>query len=173
MSVWSVREVFIGMFVPANWRKCHDLVFQCMYRADGGWTFTFCLIHFLKANYLVDFHSFFFFFPSPVSDSHSVKSKGLQYVLMSTPLYQPRPCFHRTRDYLSERKWMLLFQRLCDGRGYCSWGRVLHAASLWILLWLCAAGGLKRVPHESGSGTAALSGDKVIRTGNNERERKS
>lgn len=33
--------------------------------------------------------------------------------------------------------------------------------------------GLKRVPHESGSGTAALSGDKVIRTGNNERERKS
>lgn len=41
------------------------------------------------------------------------------------------------------------------------------------LLCLCAAGRLKRVPHESGSGTAALSGDKVIRTGNNERERKS
>lgn len=30
-----------------------------------------------------------------------------------------------------------------------------------------------KVAHESGSGTAALSGDKVIRTGNNERERKS
>lgn len=38
---------------------------------------------------------------------------------------------------------------------------------------LCAAGRLRSVPHESGGGTAALSGDKVIRTGNNERERKS
>lgn len=35
------------------------------------------------------------------------------------------------------------------------------------------AGWLSMVPHESGRGTAAPSGDKVIRTGNNERERKS
>lgn len=40
-------------------------------------------------------------------------------------------------------------------------------------LCLCAASRLRRVPHESGSDTATLSGDKVIRTGNNEHERKS
>lgn len=40
-------------------------------------------------------------------------------------------------------------------------------------LWLCAASRLRKVPHESGSDTATLSGDKVIRTGNNEHERKS
>lgn len=54
--------------------------------------------------------------------------------------------------------------------------RELVARRLPVLLaslCLCAAGGLERVPHESGSGTAGLSGDKVIRTGNNERERKS
>lgn len=51
-------------------------------------------------------------------------------------------------------------------------GGVVGASELRSLR-LGAAGALRRVPQEAGSGTAALSGDKVIRTGNNERERKS
>lgn len=49
-----------------------------------------------------------------------------------------------------------------------------HAAPLCVFaVPLCCKARRAGVPHESGSGTASLSGDKVIRTGNNERERKS
>lgn len=49
--------------------------------------------------------------------------------------------------------------------------RVLRAAFFARFLHLGAASRLTKVAHEGGSGTATLSGDKVIRAGNNERER--
>ncbi len=51
---------------------------------------------------------------------------------MSTLLYLRKPHFHKTHNYLSQRKWMLPFWRLCDGRGYCRRGSVLFAAFLCV-----------------------------------------
>lgn len=104
----------------------------------------------------------------------SIISKGLQYFIMSTLLYLRKPHFHK-----------LIIICLRENGCFCSEDFAIEEVivdegvccalplSTVRLLCLCTAGRLKRVPHESGSGTAALSGDKVIRTGNNERERKS
>lgn len=49
--------------------------------------------------------------------------------------------------------------------------RVLRATFYARCLRRVAASRLTKVAHEGGGGTATLSGDKVIRAGNNERER--
>lgn len=154
-------------------------MFQCMHRADRGWTFTFCLVRFLKANYLVDVHSFFFFFFFPhVYQSLSLAQKRRIAIRPNERAAVPAKTAFSTGLVIVclRENVRLSSERLCDGR------EVIVAEGERCTLPLCefffccgssAAGGLKRVPHESGSGTAALSGDKVIRTGNNERERKS
>lgn len=40
--------------------------------------------------------------------------------------------FPQTPNYLSQRKWMLPLWRLCDWRGYCRRGSVLHSVSLCV-----------------------------------------
>lgn len=52
----------------------------------------------------------------------------------------------------------------------------MHCLFFFFLLDFCTSvlrGSLMKVAHERGGVTATLSGDKVIRAGNNERERKS
>lgn len=108
----------------------------------------FPVVHFLKADDLVGCHSFFFFFIALTCIRiQSVTSNGLQYFIMSTPL------FHKTRNYLSQGRMDASLLRKGSAKEEASVDKGGGGCRL------CAAGGLKRVPHESSSGTAALSGD--------------
>lgn len=171
-----MQEVFVGFS-----KLKENVTIRCFSVCTGlieAGHLHFASYIFWKQIILLTFTAFFFFFFPHLYQSLSLAQKRRITICSNERATVPAETAFSTGLVIVclRENGCLSSERFCDGR------EVIVAEGERCTLPLCefffccgssAAGGLKRVPHESGSGTAALSGDKVIRTGNNERERKS